>query len=135
MRWSGEAGGTDVVSQQMLEERIGYVERDLARRGEQIDRIERDITKMGNGIDKLLERDARRPDALTWRALAAVCGGALTIALVGHWLIAQAPAVQDLGRRVDKLDDADIGRVTRIEQHLSAVAPGWGAMTVSKARR
>lgn len=123
------------MSQQMLEERIGYVERDLARRGEQIDRIERDITKMGSGIDKLLERDAKRPEALTWRALAAVCGGALTIALVGHWLIAQAPAVQDLGRRVDKLDDPQIGRVTRIEQHLEAATPGWGSVTVSGPRR
>lgn len=82
-----------------------------------------------------IERDLRRPEALTWRALAAVCGGALTIALVGNWLIAQAPAVQELGRRVSKLDDEQIGRVTRIERRLEVQAPGWGAVIVLKSKQ
>lgn len=118
-----------------LRNRVNKVERAQERFDTRLGHVERTVEKTAVGVERLLERDLRRPEALTWRALAAVCGGALTIAVVGHWLIAQAPAVRDLGRRVDKLDDADIGRVTRIEQHLSAVAPGWGTMTVSKARR
>lgn len=108
-----------------LRGRVDKIERVQERFGARLEHVEKTVDKVAVGVDRLLERDARRPEALTWRAIAAVCGGAVTIALVGHWLIAQAPAVQELGRRVDKLDDPDIGRVTRIERHLDATATGW----------
>lgn len=108
------------MSQQVLEERVGNVERDLARRGQQIDRMEVDVRDIGSGVKQLLERDARRPQALSWASIAGTCGGLAAMAAVVWWLIGSSPAMVDLERRVTRLDDPYIGRVTRIEKDM-----GW----------
>lgn len=131
---AGDVVSDEAIPVKELRGRVDKIERVQERFGVRLEHVERTVDKVAVGVDKLLERDARRPDALTWRAIAAVCGGAVTIALVGQWLIAHAPAVQDLERRVEKLDDADVGRVTRIERHIEASTPGWNAAVVRRAR-
>jgi hypothetical protein len=45
------------------------------------------------------------------------------------WLIGNAPAVQDLDRRITRLDDPEIGRVPRLEKRVDTLT-GWGAKVV-----
>lgn len=115
------------MSQNSLDTRVADVEREMARQGERQVRMETKLEhhdaklgEIGNGVKMLLERDAKRPQAISWGAIASACGGIVAIAAVGWWLIGSSPAIVDLQKRVDKLDDPDIGRVTRIEKDL-----GW----------
>jgi len=118
------------------EQRLSDVEREQVRQGERLSRIETDVGKIGAGVDKLLER----PKGLSWGAvggtIVATAGGLLSVAAVGWWLIGSSPAVRDLEkevaavrsdterkveaveRRVDKLDDPEIGRVPRVERKV-----------------
>ncbi len=116
----------------MIEERVGTLEREQARQGERLSRIETDVGKIGSGVEKLLERDAKRPDVMTGKTVAAtlLTTGAV-ISMLGAfvwWLIAQSPAVTGLEKRVSRLDDPDTGKVPRLENALR----GWQT-SVSKA--
>lgn len=114
------------MSQALLEERVGKVETEQARQGAQLDQIKADVAKSNAGIEKLLDRDAKRPQAITWPLIAGAACGLAGVAAVGWWLIGTAPAVQDLDRRLTKLDDRDIGRVKVLEdktRDLEAWAP------------
>lgn len=102
------------------EQRLSDVEREQVRQGERLGRIESDVGKIGSGVERLLERDAKRPQAVTFQAATGACIGVAAIAAVVWWLIGNAPAVQDLDRRLSKLDDPEVGRVTRVEKEL-----GW----------
>jgi hypothetical protein len=124
------------MSQELLEGRVGEVEREQARQGERLGRIESDVGKIGTGVERLLERDAKRPQALSWGTIAATAGGLIGVAAVGWWLIGTSPAVQDLreriadvkaalDRRVDtvekdvtRLNDPEIGRVPALERKV-----------------
>ncbi|CAN1722005.1 protein of unknown function [Hyphomicrobium sp. 1Nfss2.1] len=112
------------MSHDLLENRVGEVEREQARQGARLERIELDMSKANAGIDKLLERDQKRPQAITWPAIAGVACGLAAVATVGWWLIGSAPAVQDLDRRLSKLDDPDIGRVRVLERRIDKL-DGW----------
>jgi hypothetical protein len=102
------------------EQRLSDVEREQVRQGERLGRIESDVGKIGAGVERLLERDAKRPQAMTFQTVAGTCVGLAAVAGVVWWLIGSAPAVQELRDRLSKLDDPDIGRVTRVEKEL-----GW----------
>ncbi|HRN84534.1 MAG TPA: hypothetical protein PK857_06910 [Hyphomicrobium sp.] len=124
------------MSQQALEQRVGELETGQARQEVRLGRIESDVGKITSGVEKLLERDARRPQALTWQAVAATCVGMAAVAVVGWWLIETAPAVRAIDdkvakaradmtaevraveRRVDRLDDPEIGRVPAVERRV-----------------
>lgn len=108
-----------------MEERLGAVEREQARQGERIGRMEVDLSKVSTGVDKLLDRDAKRPQPMTFATIAATCVSIGAVAGVVWWLIGSAPAVVDMGKRLDRLDDPDIGRVTRLEREA-----GWSARIV-----
>ncbi len=83
------------MSQEVLEERVGKVETEQARQGARLERIEADMTKANSGIDKLLERDHKRPAAITWASIAGVAGGIISVGFVIWWLIGTSPAVQE----------------------------------------
>lgn len=124
------------MSQQALEQRVGELETGQARQEVRLGRIESDVGKIGTGVEKLLERDARRPQAMSWATVVGACGGIATVAVVGWWLIGSSPAVRelhdkisdkareierqvaDVNRRVDRLDDPEIGRVPTVERKV-----------------
>lgn len=112
------------MSAELLQDRVGNVEQELARQGERIGVLSHDVTRIGAGVDKLLERETRRPQAITWTAIGATCGGLVSIAIVVWWLISSSPAVQDITRRLDKLDDPQIGRVPALEKRVDKLE-GW----------
>ncbi len=120
------------MSHEVLEERVGKVEDGLARlsaevrvQGHDLTSLKGDVSKIGTGVERLLERDAKRPHPMTWQTIVATCGGLGIVAGVVWWLIGSSPAVQTLERRLDRLDDPDIGRVTRLEKEA-----GWSARIV-----
>jgi hypothetical protein len=108
------------MSQETLEHRVGEVEREQARQGAKLDHLTREVGDVATGVKTLLERDARRPQAMTWGTIAATAGGLIGVAAVGWWLVGTSPAVQELKERLTKLDDPEVGRVTRVEKEL-----GW----------
>jgi hypothetical protein len=123
-----------------IEDRVSKVEAEQARQGEQLNRVERDVGNIGKGVEKLLERDAKRPAPVTWGSIAGVAGGLISVGFVIWWRIGTSPAVQDLDRRVtkldndfdrrvSKLDDPDVGRVKAIERRVDKL-DGWQSSVV-----
>jgi len=106
------------MSQETLESRVGEVEREQARQGAKLDHLTREVGGISAGVDKLLERDAKRPQAMTWWTVFAAAGGLVSVALVGWWLVGAAPAVQDLDKRLTRLDDPEFGRIPRVEKKI-----------------
>lgn len=120
-----------------IETRVGAVERDLVRQGEQLSQVRSEVRVVGEGVNRLLERDAKRPDALTGRTVAATLIAAGTIvSMLGAftwWLIAMSPSMTGLERRVTKLDDPEMGRVGALERNMQRVLTGWET-TVKRPR-
>lgn len=117
---------------QELESRVGKVEDAVGRLSADVRilshdqvAVKQDIASVKSGVDKLLEREVARPSPMTWQTVAATCGGLAAVAAVVWWLIGSSPAVQDLDRRLTRLDDPDVGRVSRIEKDL-----GWAPRIV-----
>ncbi len=105
------------------DERLGHLETEVVRLGERQTRMERDLTKIGQGVDRLLEREAARPEPMGWRTVIGTLGSVASViammAFFSWWFIATSPTVLDLDRRLTRLDDRDIGRVTRLEKDVS----------------
>lgn len=120
------------MSQQVLEERVGQLEREQTRQGEQLGQVRAEVSKIGAGVEKLLDREARRPDALTGKTIVAtlISTGVAVSMLAGFvwWMIANAPAVESLDRRLTKLDDPELGRVRRLEVRVDTLE-GWKTTT------
>lgn len=106
------------MSQETLESRVGDLEREQTRQGVQLDNLRRDVGDVSTGVKQLLERDAKRPQAMTWWTVFAAAGGLVSVALVGWWLVGAAPAVQDLDKRLTRLDDPEFGRIPRAEKQI-----------------
>lgn len=121
------------MTQQVLEERVGQLEQEQFRQGERLVRVEGDVSYVKTevsyvkaGVDKLLERQASAPTALTGKTIAATCGSIVAVAYVVWWLIGSSPAVVDLSRRLDRLDDPQVGRVPAVERRIDKL-DGWTA--------
>lgn len=110
------------MSQQAIEDRVSRVEQEQARQGAKLDHLSGVADRTASNVEKLLERDAKRPQALSWGGIAGTCGGLAAMAAVVWWLIGASPAIVELERRMSKLDDPDIGRVPRLEKEV-----GWNA--------
>ena len=116
-----------------LEERVGQVEREQVRQGEQLGRlsaelgaVDKRVGDVGADVKLLLGRDAARPPALTFQVVAITCASLGSIAAVVWWLIGSAPAVVEMGRRLDRLDDPVVGRVPALEKRVEEFsARGW----------
>ncbi|MGL4397648.1 MAG: hypothetical protein ACRCS9_13995 [Hyphomicrobium sp.] len=93
------------MSNQILEERVGKLETGQARQEERLGRIETDVAKAATGIEKLLEREARRPEPVSFRHITATLAtAAATIAALVTfvwWFVAVSPAVTSLEKRLD----------------------------------
>lgn len=117
------------MSQALLEERVGSLEGDVSRLRTDVAVLGRDVSDVKQqgssilqAIQNLERRDATRPPPTNWRAvmltaatIAAGIGGAATAV---WWFIGTSPVVQALDRRLTKLDDPEVGKVTRIEQDI-----------------
>jgi hypothetical protein len=116
------------MSQELYEERLGHVENGLAGLkadvrvlGHDVAGLKSDFAKVGDGVGKLLDREARRPE-ISLTVIGGTAGALVSIAVVVWWLIGHSPAVQALENRVMRLDDPEVGRVSRVEREL-----GWTA--------
>jgi len=116
-----------------LEDRVGQVEQVVARQGAKLEAIEGYVHKIGRGVETLLERDARRPAAVTFQTVAITCAALASIAGVVWWLIGTSPAVLELRDRMSKIDDPDVGRVPRIERELEK-AGTWQPTRIVRGR-
>lgn len=111
-----------------LEERVHKSETQLVRLGLRLEHVEQSVGEINVGVKSLLERAAARGDPLSWRGIAGavVTTCAVLMALGGlvSWGIAVSPVVQDHERRLTKLDDPDVGRVTALERRMTD-AKSW----------
>lgn len=87
--------------------------------------IDGNHSKIMVAIETLQQKDAKRGQAWDFKTAATVCGGLAAIAYVGWWLISTAPVIEELKNwlrtleaRVAKLDDPEVGKVTRIQEEL-----------------
>ncbi len=131
------------MSQQLIEERVGTLEREQARQGAKLDHLSGTVDDVkGQNVAVLagIAELKQRGQGLSWRAIggtvAGTAAGLISVAIVGWWLIGSAPAVRDLKdeasaakqelkdrivaveRRVDKIDDPEIGRVPVLERKV-----------------
>jgi hypothetical protein len=109
-----------------IEDRVGEVEREQARQGVELASLRGQVSEVGSDVKKLLAQEAGRPTPLTGMTILATLGSLGAAAGVVWWLIGNAPAVQDLDRRLTRLDDPEIGRVRAIERKVDTLT-GWGA--------
>lgn len=87
--------------------------------------IESHHGKLMTAIHGLEQREAKRGQAWDFKTAATVCGGLAAIAVVGWWLIATSPVIEELKGaqrtlegRIGKLDDPEIGKVTRLQEEM-----------------
>lgn len=111
------------MSLEQLEGRVGKVEREQARQGEQLDHLTKVVDKTASGVERLLDREARRGEPMSLKLLAAVASSIAAIAIVGWWLIEHSPALVEIK-----------GRVTKIEWRLDNPA-AWPTTVEPSARR
>lgn len=123
-----------MVERHEISDRVGQLEQEQARHGERLRQVAGEVADVreavrgvGTDVKQLLEREAHRPEALSWRTIAATCGSLVAVAYVVWWLIGSAPAVVDLGRRLDRLDDPAVGRVGQLERRQDKL-DGWHAV-------
>lgn len=117
------------MSQEILEERVGHLEGRVGRIETAValvstkqDAMQTNVTSISKGVEELVRRDARRPEPIGLKMIGASGTAIAATAVVVWWLIGHSPAVQDLEKRVTKLDDPDIGRVVRIEREMNWTA-------------
>lgn len=111
-----------------VHERVGNLETTVARQGERMTHMERTLEHTANGVDQLLQRDAQRPEPASLKTVVAtlLTTGAAVGMLGGFtwWLVASAPIVQELDKRMDRLDDPVVGRVPALERKVKRLE-GW----------
>jgi len=99
------AGSEDLMSQQVLEERVGTLEREQVRQGERLSRIEADGSKTLAAVEKLVERESKRPEGITWSQFGAGALSMLTLCAALWWtvngLVEHSEAVVQINKRLD----------------------------------
>lgn len=116
-----------------LEDRVGHLEVASAQLRTEVGAIKLSVADVGSDVKRLLDREARRPTPVTGATVLMTLGSIGAAAGVIWWLIGNAPAVQDLTRRMDRLDDAQVGRVTTLERKVETLT-GWAPARVDRAR-
>lgn len=97
---------------------VTEVKVDLHRVSTDIGRVYSDVGKLLKTVEEISERDASRPEALSWKAIAATCAGIAATGYVVWWLISTAPAVQDLRERMMLLDNRDVGYIRSLSERV-----------------
>lgn len=129
-----------------LDDRVGRLEEttqkfsaDLRIMSNEIMGVKADVHKINDGVARLLEREARRPDALTGKTIiATLIATGTTIGMVGTfvwWLIAASPAVGVLESRMTRIDDPEIGKVTRLEHEIRELKRWAPSITLPQSGR
>lgn len=116
-----------------LEDRVGHLEVSSAQLRTEVGAIKLSVADVGSDVKRLLERDARRPQPVTLQVVAITCSSLAAVAAVVWWLIGTAPAVMELGRRMDRLDDPQVGRVPALERRIETLT-GWNPTRVVRGR-
>lgn len=113
-----EAGHTELRSDfRLLNERVGG--------------LASQVTKIGTGVEGIHDLLARRGEPTNFRAvIATVLSIGAAIGMVAgfvYWFMATSPPIQQLERRVTKIDDPEYGHLKRIEdtQRRSGLLKGW----------
>lgn len=120
------------MTQQHIEQRVDELSRGQETLRLDVSTLKRDVAHqatqlndIGAGVKALLEADARRPKPVsivvvlsTVLACVSIVG---SLGFFSSWFIASSPTVVDLEKRVNKLDDKEVGRVTRLERDASWV--------------
>lgn len=108
------------MSQQHLEERVDELGRDVAGLKRDVAHQAAAVAQISKGVETLLARDAARPEPMGWRTIIGTLGSVASViammAFFSWWFISTSPTVLDIDRRLTRLDDRDIGRVTRLEK-------------------
>ncbi|MGL4396605.1 MAG: hypothetical protein ACRCS9_08715 [Hyphomicrobium sp.] len=84
------------MSHEVLEERVGKLEVEQARQGLELRHVSQELRGVADGVKTLLERDARRPEALSFKTVTMTCTGLAACAVVVWWLIETAPVVRQM---------------------------------------
>lgn len=122
------------MSQALIEERVGALEGDVSRLRTDVAILGRDVSDVKTQSDKILDAikgleksDQARPTPtnlktvlMTTLAIAAGLGG---VATAVWWFIAVSPVVQDMDRRLTKLDDPEIGKVPTMQREFGRWVP------------
>lgn len=138
------------VSNAIFDERLGTVERrqsdlssDMKVLQHDLTGLKGDVSKIGNDFQQqtasilqaiagLKEKDAARPPNTNWRAVAAtalgIFAGVASLSTATWWFIEVSPIVQNLDRRLTRLDDPEVGRVTQMQKEFGR----WSPMVTSK---
>jgi len=126
---AGDASGPqrpeDVMSQAILEDRVGTLEdrvgelkMEQVRQGERLGRIETDGGKTLAAVEKLVERERKRPDGITWSQFGAGALSMLTLCAALWWtvngLVEHSEAVVQINKRLDHAE-FKYGWATRVE--------------------
>jgi hypothetical protein len=102
-----------------LDGRVGALERETARHGEQLNQLRNDVREVGTGVNRLIEIEGQRPTALTSKQIGAtiisVCAMGSMLAAFTWWMIANSPSVRSIEDRVTDLDHPTRGRVKQLE--------------------
>ncbi len=116
------------MSQHDMEQRIATVETNVAVLQRDVTRMDINIVGIDAGVKKLLEREAGRPEPMSYSKVGATVISMVIIvgALWGFvtWLVDHSPTVQAHERRLTKIDDKEDGRLPRIENRLRLIE-GW----------
>lgn len=126
------------MSHVILEERVGALEGDVSRLRTDVAVLGRDVSDVKQqgssilqAIQNLEKRDAARPPAPNWKAITgtsiAIAAGLGGVATAVWWFIAVSPVVQDLDRRLTKLDDPEVGKVIQLQNTMR-----WKESTTTK---
>lgn len=112
-----------------IEGRVGALEGDVSRLrtdvavlGTTIHDVKTQNVTILTAIQSLEKRDLTRPAPTNWRTVAATTATLATLAIfgiTGIWYSIQvSPSVIDLEKRLTKLDDPEVGKVTRLQDQL-----------------
>jgi hypothetical protein len=139
----------------LLEDRVGHLEASTARLSTEVAVLSRDVSdvKTANqsilqGVNALREEGARRGEGLSWKTVVTtiVSTGSVIgmLSVFVWWFIASSPSVQNIERRVTRIDDRDIGHIHGINRRLDQlernqgwhpqIQPTWGAKAPSRVR-
>jgi hypothetical protein len=96
------------MSHEVLEERVGKLETEQARQGQELRNISDKVSDVASGVKSLLDRESKRPHGVTWREFFAGIMTAVTIGGGLWWtvsgLVEHSPAVVELNKRMDQAE-------------------------------
>lgn len=121
------------MSMEVLEERVGKLEvvagelrTEQRVQGQAIGDLRRSSEAIISRLDEIRQVQAAAPRRQDLRTIIGTLGSVASViaalCFFVWWFIETSPAMRETTRRLDKLDDPQVGRVTRIEREGSWTA-------------